>query len=58
MYLLSLLVPVRMRSRYRAHRCTEGCAPDSHLANDQWAPETATWWQWRGHIWAHRVRAA
>ena len=41
-YLLSKLIPVRMRSTY-------GTAAGR---------ERATWWQFRGHVYRHRVAAA
>jgi hypothetical protein len=45
LYRLSKLIPVRMRSTYFA-----GGDDDA-----EWAKERASWWQWRGHIFRHRV---
>jgi len=50
---LSKLIPVRMTSRYRFRM---GYWPANALQGGGF-PERATWWQWRGRVWAHHRRA-
>lgn len=47
LYLLSKLIPVPMRSSY------ETTEANARLAGPR--RERATWWQWRGHVYRHRV---
>ena len=46
---LSKCIPVRMVSRYQFRK--------AYWPDNSWFPERATWWQWRGHIWAHHRTA-
>jgi hypothetical protein len=44
LYGLSKFVPVPMKSCYTVS-----------TTGDNYQPECATWWQWRGRVWNHKV---
>lgn len=45
MYKLSKIIPVPMNSCYESNR-NDGMG---------YQPECASWWQWRGRVWKHKI---
>ena len=46
LYAFSKVLPMPMQSCYSVS--TDGPA-------GEYAPECATWWQWRGRVWNHKI---